>query len=128
MSEIVLSNLKNTDKDTKRIRWTSELHLLFVQAVESVGIKNATPKVICETMDCDGITKNHVKSHLQKYREAKAAGKTDTKRHQQKTEEFIEGDDDIIVTEQEEAVDSFDKRMEEIEGSLDSFLTNFTSK
>ncbi|KAL3615329.1 hypothetical protein CASFOL_040990 [Castilleja foliolosa] len=55
-----------------RLRWTSELHDHFVEAVRELGGKNeATPKRIMEVMAVRGLTISHVKSHLQMYRSMK---------------------------------------------------------
>lgn len=52
----------------KRLVWTPELHERFVKAVESVGLNQAVPKTIVTIMNVEGLTTEHVKSHLQKYR------------------------------------------------------------
>ncbi|KAH7533698.1 putative Myb family transcription factor At1g14600 [Ziziphus jujuba] len=55
-----------------RLRWTPQLHQLFVEAVEGLGGKNkATPKRILQTMSVKGLKISHVKSHLQMYRSGK---------------------------------------------------------
>ncbi|ANM67979.1 Myb-like DNA-binding domain protein [Arabidopsis thaliana] len=52
-----------------RLRWNSDLHNSFVQAVEQLGGENrATPKMVLQLMDVRGLTISHVKSHLQMYR------------------------------------------------------------
>ncbi|WVZ04258.1 hypothetical protein V8G54_025064 [Vigna mungo] len=51
-----------------RMVWTSELHGKFVKAVNHIGLANAVPKKVLELMNIPGLTRNHVGSHLQKYR------------------------------------------------------------
>ncbi|KAI0524155.1 hypothetical protein KFK09_003519 [Dendrobium nobile] len=55
-----------------RLRWTAELHLLFVCAIERLGgQERATPKLVLQMMNVKGISIAHVKSHLQMYRSKK---------------------------------------------------------
>ncbi|XP_038708794.1 two-component response regulator ARR14-like isoform X2 [Tripterygium wilfordii] len=51
-----------------RIIWTDELHEKFLQAVKEQGVQNARPKNILEHMNVQGLKKEQVSSHLQKYR------------------------------------------------------------
>lgn len=51
-----------------RLVWTPQLHKRFVDAVAHLGIKNAVPKTIMTLMSVDGLTRENVASHLQKYR------------------------------------------------------------
>uniref|UniRef100_A0A8R7PX29 HTH myb-type domain-containing protein n=1 Tax=Triticum urartu TaxID=4572 RepID=A0A8R7PX29_TRIUA len=51
-----------------RMVWTPELHHRFVEAVEHLGEKGAVPKAIVRLMNVDGLTRENVASHLQKYR------------------------------------------------------------
>ncbi|KUF81810.1 Two-component response regulator ARR18 [Phytophthora nicotianae] len=61
-----------TKRKTKRLLWTEELHLRFVSAVFELGVKNASPKALLALMESkhptEGLTTDHIKSHLQKYR------------------------------------------------------------
>ncbi|KAF6137841.1 hypothetical protein GIB67_040549 [Kingdonia uniflora] len=52
----------------QRLVWTPQLHKRFVGVVEHVGMKDAVPKTIMEMMNVEGLTRDNVASHLQKYR------------------------------------------------------------
>ncbi|AQK86892.1 Myb family transcription factor PHL7 [Zea mays] len=50
----------------QRLRWTSDLHNRFVDAIAQLGGPDrATPKGVLTVMGVPGITIYHVKSHLQ---------------------------------------------------------------
>ncbi|KAK9824185.1 hypothetical protein WJX72_008403 [[Myrmecia] bisecta] len=51
-----------------RMAWTPELHARFLNAVNHLGVKNAVPKTILQLMNVEGMTRENVASHLQKYR------------------------------------------------------------
>ncbi|ESQ56323.1 hypothetical protein EUTSA_v10025876mg [Eutrema salsugineum] len=62
-----------------RLRWTSELHERFVDAVTQLGGPDkATPKTIMRTMGVKGLTLYHLKSHLQKFRLGRQSCKEST--------------------------------------------------
>ncbi|KAI4379062.1 hypothetical protein MLD38_005403 [Melastoma candidum] len=55
-----------------RLRWTPELHRCFLFAIDRLGGQDkATPKLVLQMMDVQGLTISHVKSHLQMYRSMK---------------------------------------------------------
>uniref|UniRef100_M4B8E5 HTH myb-type domain-containing protein n=2 Tax=Hyaloperonospora arabidopsidis (strain Emoy2) TaxID=559515 RepID=M4B8E5_HYAAE len=60
------------ERKTKRFIWPDDLHRLFVAAIFDVGLKNASPKSLLAQMEAagpdTGLTTEHLKSHLQKYR------------------------------------------------------------
>ena len=61
------TNNANSSK-RPRLVWTPQLHKRFVDVVAHLGIKNAVPKTIMQLMNVEGLTRENVASHLQKYR------------------------------------------------------------
>ncbi|KAK4755860.1 hypothetical protein SAY87_009617 [Trapa incisa] len=67
-------NLQRQDEDPSRTRkktrlnWSPELHMKFIAVVNQLGIEKAVPKKILEMMDDVNLTREHIASHLQKYR------------------------------------------------------------
>ncbi|XP_076920906.1 transcription factor PCL1-like [Bidens hawaiensis] len=61
---------ESSARSSKRIRlvWTPELHKLFAEVVKHLGVKKAVPKIIMQLMNVEGLTRENVASHLQKYR------------------------------------------------------------
>nr|ABG35776.1 SRR380 [Striga asiatica] len=62
---------ENEDPATQkkpRVVWSIELHRKFVAAVNQLGIEKAVPKRILDLMNVNGLTRENVASHLQKYR------------------------------------------------------------
>ncbi|XP_015080332.1 two-component response regulator ORR24-like [Solanum pennellii] len=57
-----------TTQKRARVVWSIELHRKFVAAVGQLGIEKAVPKRILDLMNVDGLTRENVASHLQKYR------------------------------------------------------------
>ena len=51
-----------------RLVWSQELHNRFLNALSHLGLKHAVPKTILTMMNVDGMTRENVASHLQKYR------------------------------------------------------------
>eukprot|EP00210_Caulerpa_lentillifera_P008713 g8311.t1 len=52
----------------QRLVWTEDLHKRFEDAVNKLGIGKAFPKAILEEMNIEGLTRENIASHLQKYR------------------------------------------------------------
>ncbi|MED6138210.1 hypothetical protein PIB30_072117 [Stylosanthes scabra] len=59
----------------RRIKWTDHLHMKFMEAVILAGPSG--PKKIHEYMNVPGLTKQHVSSYLQKYRQLLKAQDTE---------------------------------------------------
>lgn len=51
-----------------RLVWDDELHKKFVSIVSQLGLDKAYPKKICDLMNVEGLTRENVASHLQKYK------------------------------------------------------------
>ncbi|CAA0841832.1 Transcription factor LUX [Striga hermonthica] len=51
-----------------RLVWTPQLHKRFVDVVAHLGLNKAVPKTIMQLMNVEGLTRENVASHLQKYR------------------------------------------------------------
>ena len=51
-----------------RLVWSQELHNRFLNALSHLGLKLAVPKSILGLMEVDGMTRENIASHLQKYR------------------------------------------------------------
>ncbi|XP_039015164.1 two-component response regulator-like APRR2 isoform X2 [Hibiscus syriacus] len=56
------------NRKKSKVDWTPELHKKFVEAVDQLGIDQAIPSRILELMKVEGLTRQNVASHLQKYR------------------------------------------------------------
>lgn len=57
----------------QKVEWTRELHDQFVSAVEALSVDKAVPSKILERMGAcsEGLTRQNIASHLQKYRNRK---------------------------------------------------------
>ncbi|XP_059306913.1 uncharacterized protein LOC132058429 [Lycium ferocissimum] len=78
-----------------RLRWTPDLHLRFVHAVERLGGQDrATPKLVLQMMNIKGLNIAHVKSHLQMYRSKKLDDQGQGISHHHNR--FMEGEDQNI--------------------------------
>ncbi|KAJ7970012.1 Two-component response regulator like [Quillaja saponaria] len=55
-------------KKKTKIVWSNSLHKRFLMAIRHIGFERAVPKKIVELMNVPGLTREHVASHLQKYR------------------------------------------------------------
>eukprot|EP00250_Pteridium_aquilinum_P019551 c24473_g2_i1 orf=512-2824(-) len=66
--DLDLDNDDPSSTKKPRVVWSVELHQQFVNAVNQLGIDKAVPKRILELMNVQGLTRENVASHLQKYR------------------------------------------------------------
>ncbi|KAG0624393.1 hypothetical protein M758_3G244200 [Ceratodon purpureus] len=62
----LLDDVNNLKK--ARVVWSAELHQQFVNAVDYLGVDKAVPRKILDIMNVQGLTRENVASHLQKYR------------------------------------------------------------
>ncbi|XP_020997585.1 myb family transcription factor PHL11 [Arachis duranensis] len=73
-----------TREPKPRLRWTTDLHDRFVDAVTKLGGPDkATPKSVLRIMGLKGLTLYHLKSHLQKYRLGQQAKKQNEEHHKE---------------------------------------------
>lgn len=65
-----ISENKSEDQGEQRMRliWSQELHNRFLNALSHLGLKKAVPKSILGLMNVEGMTRENIASHLQKYR------------------------------------------------------------
>ncbi|ONM15934.1 protein PHOSPHATE STARVATION RESPONSE 2 isoform X1 [Zea mays] len=70
VSPLATTNNAHCPKRAKaRMRWTMEMHDRFVDAVNLLGgCESAKPKAILDIMNVEGLTRDQVKSHFQKYK------------------------------------------------------------
>ncbi|CAN6249330.1 unnamed protein product [Urochloa humidicola] len=62
-------NVHPPQRTKVRRRWTTEMHDRFIDAVNQLGgCENAKPRAIVDIMNVEGLTREQVKSHLQKYK------------------------------------------------------------
>ncbi|XP_011017981.1 PREDICTED: two-component response regulator ARR12 isoform X2 [Populus euphratica] len=61
-------NEESGNQKKPRVVWSVELHQKFVSAVNQLGLDKAVPKKILDLMNVDGLTRENVASHLQKFR------------------------------------------------------------
>ncbi|TKY54726.1 Two-component response regulator ARR12 [Spatholobus suberectus] len=61
-------NEEPSNQKKPRLVWDAELHCKFLAAINQLGIDKAFPKRILDLMNVEGLTRENVASHLQKYR------------------------------------------------------------
>ncbi|KAG4954171.1 Two-component response regulator ARR1 [Glycine soja] len=61
-------NEEHLNQNKPRLVWDVELHRKFLVAVDDLGIDKAFPKRILDLMNVEGLTRENVASHLQKYK------------------------------------------------------------
>ncbi|KAK9911357.1 hypothetical protein M0R45_035273 [Rubus argutus] len=57
------------EQSSPKVVWTQELQARFLDSVHFIGLERAVPKTILEVMNVEGLTRENVASHLQKYRQ-----------------------------------------------------------
>ncbi|KAK1426804.1 hypothetical protein QVD17_15484 [Tagetes erecta] len=62
------TDLNSRASKRPRLVWTPQLHKRFIEVVAHLGVKNAVPKTIMQLMNVEGLSRENVASHLQKYR------------------------------------------------------------
>lgn len=62
------STLAEDGDNRTRLVWSQELHNRFLNALSHLGLSLAVPKSILGLMEVDGMTRENIASHLQKYR------------------------------------------------------------
>lgn len=70
MNSDALSENKSEDQGEQKARlvWSQELHNRFLNALSHLGLQKAVPKTILTLMNVEGMTRENIASHLQKYR------------------------------------------------------------
>ncbi|CAN6207122.1 unnamed protein product [Urochloa humidicola] len=71
-----------------RVQWSGQLHRKFLEAINQIGLDKAVPKKILEVMNMDGLSRDSVGSHLQKYRIYLKRLNEGTLRH---SDQFVDG-------------------------------------
>ncbi|KAG4929796.1 hypothetical protein JHK82_046866 [Glycine max] len=61
-------NEEPSNQKKPRLVWDAELHRKFLAAINHLGIDKAFPKRILDLMNVEGLTRENIASHLQKYR------------------------------------------------------------
>ncbi|PWA46289.1 Homeodomain-like protein [Artemisia annua] len=67
-SQSTFSDLRRRVAKRQRLVWTPQLHKRFVEVVAHLGVTKAVPKTIMNLMNVEGLSRENVASHLQKYR------------------------------------------------------------
>ncbi|KAI4969744.1 hypothetical protein ZWY2020_000658 [Hordeum vulgare] len=61
------STHSSTTQKKPRVAWTTQLHDKFLEAINQIGLEEASPNKILELMNVDYLTRNNIASHLQVY-------------------------------------------------------------